>query len=129
MASAHAIPMAGPRRGLRSWFVSAVATAASTYALDVIAAAAGVGLVSSGLLSGLSHRWILVFLIVSYAMWAAGLRANLRANADLLAATGTSTNVLSKAAHDLARRITDNPRAARLAASATWLASSRASPA
>jgi selenocysteine lyase/cysteine desulfurase len=114
----HAISPARPRRrGLWAWTVSAAATVASAYALDAIAAAAGVGLVASGLLGGLGHRWVLAFLVLSYAAWAAGLRTNLRANSALLAATGTSTNVLSKAAHDLTRRLTGNPRSARLAAS------------
>jgi selenocysteine lyase/cysteine desulfurase len=52
-----------------------------------------------------------VFLVLSYVAWAAGLRAGLVANTALLARTGTSTNVLSKAAHDLTRRLSRNPRA------------------
>ena len=68
------------------------------------------------------HRRALVLLVASYAVWAWGLRANLRANQELLTATGTSTNVLSKAAHDLTRRHSTSPRAARLAAAAGYTA-------
>ncbi|NMO57575.1 hypothetical protein HH310_41220 [Actinoplanes sp. TBRC 11911] len=99
-----------------AWTVSIAATAASTWALDAFAAVAGGGLVASGLLDDLGHRWVLVFLVVSYAAWAAGLRANLLANGKLLAATGTSTNVLSKAAYDLVR----GRRAKRVAAAVAY---------
>lgn len=110
------------RGGLRAWAVSLAATVASAYALDVTAAAAGVALVASGLLDDLGHRWALTALAASYAVWAWGLRANLRANQSLLTATGTSTNVLSKAAHDLTRRHSTSPRAARVAAAAGYTA-------
>ncbi|MET8148485.1 hypothetical protein ACIBSW_37600 [Actinoplanes sp. NPDC049668] len=115
-------PVAAARRpGLRRWAVSVAATAMSAYALDAGATAAGVCLVASGLLGGLGHRWTVVFLVLSYAVWALGLRAGVRANGALLAATGTSTNVLSKAAYDLTRRRTAGPRAARLAAAAGYV--------
>lgn len=103
-----------------AWTVSVVATAASTWALDATAAVAGGGLVASGLLDGLGHRWVLVFLVASYAAWAVGLRANLLANGRLLAATGTSTNVLSKAAYDLTRRRRPGGRSARVAAAVAY---------
>ncbi|MEU8240976.1 guanitoxin biosynthesis pre-guanitoxin forming N-methyltransferase GntF [Actinoplanes missouriensis] len=89
---------------LAAWTTSIAATAASTYALDACAAAAGAGLVASGLLADLGHRSVLVFLLASYTAWAFGLRAGLRANGSLLAATGTSTNVLSKLAYDVTGR-------------------------
>ena len=110
------------RGGLRAWVVSLAATAVSAYALDATATAtaAGVALVASGLLGDLGHRWALAVLAASYAVWAWGLRANLRANQELISATGTSTNVLSKAAHDLTRRRTASPRAARVAAAAGY---------
>ncbi|BCY09052.1 guanitoxin biosynthesis pre-guanitoxin forming N-methyltransferase GntF [Actinoplanes sp. L3-i22] len=102
-----------------AWAVSLAATAASTYALDAWAAAVGAALVASGWLADLDHRAVVAFLLASYAVWAFGLRANLRANASLLAATGTSTNVLSKLAHDLTRRrFGDRP--ARLAAAVAY---------
>ncbi|BBH68296.1 hypothetical protein ACTI_49810 [Actinoplanes sp. OR16] len=89
---------------LAAWTASLAATAASTYALDACAAAAGAGLVASGLLADLGHRSVVALLVVSYAVWVFGLRANLRANGSLLAATGASTNVLSKLAYDVTGR-------------------------
>ncbi|WP_433047764.1 guanitoxin biosynthesis pre-guanitoxin forming N-methyltransferase GntF [Dactylosporangium sp. CS-033363] len=101
---------------MSGWTASVAATAVSSYALDAWAAAAGVALVASGLLAGVGQPWTLALLGASYAAWGLGLRTNLRANAALLASTGTSTNVISKAAHDLTRRLTTSPRAPRLAA-------------
>lgn len=109
-----------PSARLRNWAVSLAATAVSTYALDACATATGVSLVGSGLLGGLGHQVVLACLVASYLVWGLGLRAGLRANWTLLAATGTSTNVLSKAAYELARRATPSPRAARLAAAAGY---------
>jgi hypothetical protein len=99
----------------RSWAATIAATAVSTYALDGVATAAGVLLVASELLSGLSHGALLVVVAGTYVLWGAGLRAGLGANWTLLVATGTSTNVLSKAAHDLARRRAWSVRAQRIA--------------
>ncbi len=93
----------------RAWLLTFVATAASTYALDAVATAAGVLLVASGLLGGFDHRLLLAFLVGSYVLWGAGLRVNLKANWVLLEETGTSTNVFSKAAYDLARAGTGVP--------------------
>jgi hypothetical protein len=107
--------------GLRTWAVSLGATAASTYALDACAAAAGLLLVASGLLGGVGHAWVLAILVASYAVWACALRTNVRANGNLLAATGTSTNVLSKIAHDVTRRVTGNARAPRVAAAVGYV--------
>jgi hypothetical protein len=53
-------------------------------------------------------------------LWGLGLRANLRANWLLLRRTGTSTNVLSKAAFELTRR--RGPRTQWLAAGAGYVA-------
>ena len=55
-------------------------------------------------------------------MWAAGLRANVVANGQLLEATGTSTNVLSKLLFDAAWRRAWSPRAARAASAAGYVA-------
>lgn len=112
--------MSGRVAGLRSWAVSLAATAASTYALDACAAAAGICLVASGLLGGLGPAWVLAFLVVTYGAWGFGLRANVRANGTLLAATGISTNLLSKAAYDVTRRRTSRPHAPRLAAAIAY---------
>jgi hypothetical protein len=108
--------MNGRAAGVKAWTVSLAATAALTYALDAFAATAGISLVASGRLAGLNHQWVVAFLLASYAVWGFALRANVQANWKLLAATGISTNVLSKAAYDLTRRRTSNPRVSRLAA-------------
>jgi hypothetical protein len=103
------------RRTLATWAVSLAATAASTYALDAIATVAGIGLVALGVCDGLGGPWPAVLLVASYAAWGWGLRAGVWANQRLLVETGTSTNVLSKAAYDLTRRRA-GARASRVAA-------------
>jgi hypothetical protein len=113
---------AARRRRLTPWTVTVTATAVSTFMLDAFATAAGVLLVATGALGGLQHWQALVFLAASYAAWGTGLRANLRANWMLLEQTATSTNALSKAAHDLTRLRTASARARRRAASAGYLA-------
>jgi hypothetical protein len=105
----------------RTWGVSVVATVVSTYALDLIATAAGVALVATGLLAGLAQEWLLTLLVASYAAWGLGLRTNVRANSALLATTGLSTNVISKAAFDLARRLSGSVRAQRWAAATGYV--------
>jgi hypothetical protein len=108
------------RRALSAWLVTLAATAASTYALDAVATAAGVLLVASGLLGGLDHSLVLVVLAATYVLWGVGVRANLGANWLLLRRTGTSTNVLSKAAFELAAR--RGARMQRVAAGAGYVA-------
>jgi hypothetical protein len=110
-----------PGRRRAAWLVSLLATVASTYALDGFAVAAGALLVASGLVAGLDGASLTLFLAATYLAWGVGLRANLAANWSLLDSTGTSTNVLSKAAHDLARGRGARPDARRLAASAGYL--------
>lgn len=100
--------------------MSGIATVVSTYALDLVATAAGVLLAATGLLAGVAAPWLLTLLVASYVAWFLGLRTNLAANARLLAATATSTNVLSKAAYELTRR--RSPRVRRWAASAGYVA-------
>jgi hypothetical protein len=90
----------GHRHG--AWVVTVVATAASTYALDAFAIAIGALVAASGFLTGLDRPLLLGFLAASYVAWGVGMRANLAANWSLLACTGVSTNVLPKAAHDVA---------------------------
>ena len=87
----------------RQWAATLTATAASTYALDVVATTFGVALAAAGVVQLLGHELVLLFLALSYVAWGAGLRVNLAANWRLLEQTGTSTNALSKAAHDLVR--------------------------
>ena len=62
------------------------------------------------------------FLALSYVAWGAGLRRNLSANWALLEQTGTSTNALSKAAHDLAALRGWRPRTRRLAGATGYVA-------
>jgi hypothetical protein len=107
------------RGTLSAWLITLAATGASTYALDAVATAAGVLLVASGMLSGLDHLLALAFLAATYVLWGVSLRANLGANWLLLRQTGASTNVVSKAAFELARR--RGPRAQRVAAGAGYV--------
>jgi hypothetical protein len=105
------------RLGSGRWGITFLATLATTYALDAIATAAGLLLAASGMLHA-SDRWVvLVFLGTTYVLWGAGLRVNLKANWALLEETGTSTNVLSKAAHDLVKLRTESIRARKIASS------------
>jgi hypothetical protein len=97
------------------WGASMVASFASIWALDVSATAVGVLTVASGVLDGASRGLIVGLLAVSYVGWGAGLRANLIVNWQLLAETGLSTNVLSKACYELAERRRYGERVARLA--------------
>jgi selenocysteine lyase/cysteine desulfurase len=110
----------GRARRLAPWAITVAATAVSTYALDALATAAGILLVASHALSGLPQWQALVLLAASYLAWGAGLRVSLRANWSLLEQTGTSVNVLSKAAHAATRE--RSPRVRRLAASSGYLA-------
>jgi len=103
------------------WGLTAVATLASTYALDAFATAAGLLLVACGLLAGLDRHLVLAFVAGTYLIWALGLRSALAANWSLLSSTGTSTNLLSKLAHDLTNRRTANPRARRIASSTGYV--------
>lgn len=101
---------------MKKWGVTITATAVSTYALDAVATLTGVALVSSHALRGLEQAYLLIFLGATYVVWGAGVRVNLRANWSLLEATGTSTNVLSKAGYDIATRRTTSVRVRKLAA-------------
>jgi hypothetical protein len=106
---------------LVSWGASLAATVVSTYALDATAAATGAVLVATGWCAGLDTPVLGALLVVSYAAWGLGLRVNLGANWALLTATGTSTNILSKAAYDLTRRRSTGTRIPRLAAALGYL--------
>jgi hypothetical protein len=98
------------------WLLAAGATAASTYALDAAATAAGAVLLVAGPLEGSTRGQLLAFLTASYLVWALGLRVALAANWHLLCTTGTSLNLPSLLAFDAARRYTGNARLHRLAA-------------
>jgi hypothetical protein len=98
-----------------------MATAASTWALDAVAAGAGVLLVASSWFDGASRVVVLAFLAASYVAWAAGLRANLAANWRLLVETGTSTNALSKVAFEFARVRSSKQAVVRAAAAVGYV--------
>lgn len=104
------------------WGVTVAATVVSTYALDAVATASGVLLAASKLLRDVDHTLLLGFLAGTYVLWWAGLRVNLEANWRLLEETGTSTNVLSKAAYDLVKLRTGNVRVRRLASAIGYAA-------
>ena len=105
-----------------AWPLTLLGTVASTYALDTFAVAVGALLAGSGVLTTLDRAAALVFLGVTYLVWAAGLRAGVAANWMLLEQTATSTSALSKAAHELAERCGAGPHMRRHAASGGYLA-------
>ncbi|UVK38759.1 hypothetical protein LHFGNBLO_000040 [Mesorhizobium sp. AR10] len=107
--------------GARRWVVTFIATIVSTYALDAIATATGILLVTSHILQGLDHVVLLLFLACTYVLWGLGLRVNLKANWMLLEETGTSTNVLSKAACDLVKARTRSVGARKIAAAVGYV--------
>jgi hypothetical protein len=112
----------GSRQGpLTRWAVTLGATALSTWALDLVAATAGVILAASTWLDGAPRVSVLVFLATTYVIWAAGLRVNIAANWRLLEETGTSTNALSKLGFELARLRSNSRRAMRWAAGAGYI--------
>jgi hypothetical protein len=120
--TAAASPALGRRREARRWLVVIIATVVSTCALDVIATATGVLLVASPLFDGATTALVVGLLVSTYGLWMAGLRDNLRANWCLLEQTGTSTNVLSKAAFELVRRRSVRRNHARAASAVGYLA-------
>lgn len=104
-----------------TWIVTVAATAASTYALDAFAIAVGGMLAASRLVAGFDGALLLAFLAATYVLWAAGMRVNLASNWALLTTTGASTNLLSKAAHDIALARHADVRTRRRAASAGYV--------
>jgi hypothetical protein len=120
------VGVAGIPVRLRRWAATVAATVVSVYALDAVATACGIALAASHLLGGLDQPQLLVFLVATYVLWALGLRANLAANWGLLEATGTSTNVLSKAAYDVTSRALPGVRARRRASAAGYVATEAA---
>jgi hypothetical protein len=89
----------------RSWIATVAASLVTFYALDIVATSAGLLLVASGLLAGISHWQALALWAATNVVWGAGLWSMLLANWELLQRTGASTNILSKAAYDLAARL------------------------
>lgn len=109
------------RRGSKRWSITVTATFLSTYAVDALATAAGLGLVKTGWLDEVATTVLLVALAGTYVIWGSGLRVALRANWVLLETTGTSTNVLSKAAHDLAAARASHQLTKRIATGAGYI--------
>jgi hypothetical protein len=105
----------------RRWAITLLATALSTYALDGVATAAGVLLAASDVLRGLDYSLLLVLLAGTYVLWGAALWVNLKANWALLRETGTSTNVLSKAAYELAKLRHGGLRTQRIASASGYV--------
>ena len=105
----------------RRWAITLLATAISTYALDGVATVAGVLLAASHVIHGLDYSLLLVVLGGTYLLWAAALRVNLNANWTLLQETGTSTNVLSKAAYELAKLRHGGLRTQRIASASGYV--------
>jgi hypothetical protein len=94
----------------RSWIVTAAASFVTFYGLDVVATGAGLLLVASGLLTSIGHWQAVTLWAASNVVWGIGLWSMLLANWELLQRTGASTNVLSKAAHDVVARLTASRR-------------------
>ena len=94
----------------RSWIATVAASFVTFYALDMVATGAGLLLVASGLLAGISHWLALALWVATNVLWGAGLWSMLLANWELLKRTGASTNILSKAAYDLAARLSVSRR-------------------
>jgi hypothetical protein len=104
------------------WGAVVAATIVSTIALDLVATAAGTLLVASQLFDGAPPTAACGLLAVTYVLWIAALRINLVANWQLLERTGTSTNLLSKVAFELARRRLCGARVRRVASAVGYLA-------
>jgi hypothetical protein len=119
----HACHGLRPSISARKWLLTGAATGVSMYAMDAVATLAGLLLVATGVLRRLDTAFVLLFVGASYLVWWAGLRVNLHANWALLEATGTSTNLLSKAAYELARLRRAGARLRRVSASAGYVAS------
>ena len=82
---------------------------------------AGVLLAASHVIHGLDYSLLLVVLGGTYLLWGAALRVNLNANWTLLQETGTSTNVLSKAAYELAKLRHGGLRTQRIASASGYV--------
>jgi hypothetical protein len=106
----------------RAWAATIAASIITTYALDFVATSAGLLVVASGWLAGITHWQALGLLFATYLVWGAGLWAMMLANWELLRHTGTSANILSKVAHDLVARLTASPRWRRIAAHVGFMA-------
>ncbi len=114
-------PASGRFAATNRWAVTLAATAASMWALDLVAAAAGVLIVASDVLGEASQGVVLGFLTLTYVVWGAGLRVNMMANWRLLEETGTSTSALSKGLFDLVRFRSSSQRTVRAASAIGYI--------
>ena len=112
--------MVGRGRALR-WTVTIGATVLSMWVLDLVATGTGLVLAWTGVLAGRSAATLAALLVASYVLWGVGLARNLRANNRLLAATGTSTNALSKVGFDIVRARGGRDRRAGAVAAAGYV--------
>jgi hypothetical protein len=112
--------MVGGGRAAR-WTLTIGATVLSMWVLDLVATGTGVLVAWTGLLAGRSSATLVALLVVSYALWGVGLAGNLRANERLLAATGTSTNAVSKLGFDVVRARGGSVRRAGAVAAAGYV--------
>jgi hypothetical protein len=111
-----------PAGRARAWVVTFLASVGTAYGLDLFATCVGLLLAGSGWLSGLDYAAALGLLGVSYVAWGAGIWSILGANWELLQRSGTSTNLFSKAGHDLVVRFGWSLRWRRLATHAGYVA-------
>jgi hypothetical protein len=111
----------GWMRQLVRWLTVIATTIASTCALEIVATATGALLAASHMFNGASDVVLLAFLVGSYALWAAGMRANVIANWRLLEQTGINTNVFSKLMFEIVRRRSGGRRAERAASAAGYV--------
>ena len=118
-AGSHKAPKMTPAR---CWMATLVASFATAYGLDAFATCVGLLLVGSGWLKGIDYSGALALLVVSYVAWGAGIWSILTANWQLLQRTGTSTNLFSKAGHDVAVRFGWNLRWRRAITHAGYVA-------
>ena len=103
------------------WTLTVGATVISMWVLDLVATGAGLLLAWTDVLADRGSVTLVAALAVSYALWGVGLAHNLRANNRLLAATGTSTNALSKIGFDLVRAGGGSDRRAGAVAAAGYV--------
>lgn len=111
---------------IRRWLITIGANVISFYVLDIVAVACGFGLIGAlnvffpeAFMAPMGY--ILLFLVGTYLAWGYTLGKNLSANWQLLEATDTSTNVLSKAFYDLAPRISSAVGVRKMLAAAGYI--------
>jgi hypothetical protein len=101
-----------PRRGMAGALlplaVSAIANAASSYALQLVTLAVATGTAALNPLRHLNRPELALAVAASYAAWLGGLALNAHANWKLLERDGVSVSATSKLLHDAALRASGN---------------------